>query len=174
MLLFLDGRYCHAVCKEGYFPPAGYETISKMTKLTCQCNEDESSCKWVPDKPFIGCVGPCEQPIRSFENLSMFFKASFRKKIYHFRYENDFWKLIKVKTDYSEASAIFTEQSDSLHTVFRISNKTPLSDGWTLAIQFAEPQKFAIQSADVDFSWNCKYTILTARPKDCSNQLKPV
>jgi len=80
MLLFLDGRYCHAVCKEGYFPPAGYETISKMTKLTCQCNEDESSCEWVPDKPFIGCVGPCEQPIRSFENLSMFFKASFRKK----------------------------------------------------------------------------------------------
>merc|ERR1711893_60463 len=139
-----DSRYCHALCKEGFFPPAGYETTSKMTKITCQCNEEENSCQWVPDKPFVGCVGPCKQPIRSFENIDLFFK---------------------VKTDYSEASEVYGEQSDSLHTVFRVTNKTPLSDGWTLAIQFAEPQKFAIQSADVDFSWNCKYTILTARPK---------
>ena len=80
----------------------------------------------------------------------------------------------KVKSDYSEESVIYSAESDSLHTVFRVTNKTPLTDGWTLALQFAEPQKFAIQSADVDFSWNCKYTILTARPKDSLNRLIPV
>ena len=78
---YLDSRYCHALCKEGFFPPAGYETNSKMTKITCKCSEEENSCQWVPDKPFIGCVGPCKQPIRSFENIDLFFKASFRENI---------------------------------------------------------------------------------------------
>jgi len=32
-------------------------------------------------------------------------------------------------------------------------------------MQFEEPQKFAISSADVDFKWNCRHTILTATPK---------
>lgn len=75
--IILDGRYCHALCKEGYFPPAGYETTAKMTKITCKCNEEEDSCEWEADKPFIGCVGPCEKPVRSFENIELFFKASF-------------------------------------------------------------------------------------------------
>ena len=77
--LNLDGRYCHALCKEGYFPPAGYETTAKMTKITCKCNEEEDSCEWEADRPFVGCVGPCEKPIRSFENIELFFKASFRE-----------------------------------------------------------------------------------------------
>ena len=32
-------------------------------------------------------------------------------------------------------------------------------------MQFEEPQMFAISSADVDFRWNCRRTILTATPK---------
>ena len=61
--IILDGRYCHALCKEGYFLPIGYETTAKMTKITCQCNEGEDSCEWVADRPFVGCVGPCEKLI---------------------------------------------------------------------------------------------------------------
>ena len=80
--IILDGRYCHALCKEGYFRPIGYETTAKMTKITCKCNEEEDSCEWVADRPFIGCVGPCEKPIRSFENIELFFKASFIEILY--------------------------------------------------------------------------------------------
>ena len=88
--IILDGRYCHALCKEGYFLPIGYETTAKMTKITCQCNEEEDSCEWVTDRPFIGCVGPCEKPIRSFENIELFFKASFIKILYM----NESWTMM--------------------------------------------------------------------------------
>ena len=55
--------------------------------------------------------------------------------------------------------------TDSVHVVFRVQSKTPLNNGWTLAMQFDEPQMFAISSADVDFKWNCRRNILTATPR---------
>lgn len=71
-ILFLDGRYCYAKCLDGYYPPAGFST--KMTKITCKC-PDAKGCEWQPQKPFIGCVGPCEQPLREFGSIKSFFKV---------------------------------------------------------------------------------------------------
>ena len=67
--------------------------------------------------------------------------------------------------DFWGDSRIFAKPTDSVHVVFRVQSKTPLNNGWTLAMQFDEPQMFAISSADVDFKWNCRRTILTATPK---------
>ena len=69
---YLDGRYCYAKCLDGYYPPAGFST--KMTKITCKC-PDAKGCEWQPQKPFIGCVGPCEQPLREFGSIKSFFKV---------------------------------------------------------------------------------------------------
>ena len=71
-LTHLDGRYCYAKCLDGYYPPAGFST--KMTKITCKC-PDAKGCEWQPQKPFIGCVGPCEQPLREFGSIKSFFKV---------------------------------------------------------------------------------------------------
>ena len=70
--VILDGRYCYAKCLDGYYPPAGFST--KMTKITCKC-PDAKGCEWQPQKPFIGCVGPCEQPLREFGSIKSFFKV---------------------------------------------------------------------------------------------------
>lgn len=138
---FKDGRYCYAKCLDKYYPPPTYET--KSTKITCEC-EGGKKCFWKVSKPFIGCIGPCEQPIRAVSNIKQFFK---------------------IKKDYSEETAAFPNTSNALHVVLRVQNKTPLS-GWTLALHFKEPQDFEIAASDVTFEWNCRRNILLAQPRE--------
>ena len=167
-----------------------------MTKITCKC-PDAKGCEWQPQKPFIGCVGPCEQPLREFGSIKSFFKvkadyslgtgihrAERRSHVSEIQKEltsnatvivlgvihnrtnvRSFRSTIEWFVNFWSDSKTFANPTDSIHAVFRVQSKTPLFDGWTLAMQFEEPQKFAISSADVDFRWNCRHTILTATPK---------
>lgn len=137
---FKDGKYCYVKCLDKHFPPPDQ---TKMTKITCKCDKQAGSCDWIAAKPFTGCMGPCEEPVRQFTNLDSYFK---------------------IKKDYSEEIATFQSPTDSLHAVFRVQSKTSIT-GWTLAVAFTEPQFFDISTADVDLQWNCKRNILLFQPK---------
>ena len=65
------------------------KTVEKSTKITCECQSNEKTCFWETAKPFIGCIGPCEQPVRAVSNVKQFFK---------------------IKKDYSEETAAFPNQ----------------------------------------------------------------
>ena len=47
--------------------------LEKTTKITCKCDK-QKTCFWQVKKPFIGCIGPCEQPVRAVSNVKQFFK----------------------------------------------------------------------------------------------------